>query len=602
MNSRGLVELEALEGWLIKKKRDKNKFFGGDTKRWFKIQKIKGSPVDDLCMCYFKSPNDPEPSGWIYLKDIRELSDDGRIMTVVTTARKIVLEAQTKAEHKLWLQGLVDYSPFITSLEGVQTDIKVRRQNTSPSPTEAFPIPNKGRSQPVVCNSHDSERGFFPQGGDGNGDCKPGSFVPRERTFSRHVVDGDDDCMARSDFENEEVGSQRDSYEGVDNRAYRGGSDREDSGGDNRRKNKEPARRREPSRDAPRGGGSGTFGGNSGSFTSRMHAHIAGNAPRDGSSNSLSGMDENSGPRSDRDRDSSVRSSVEAKGDPDVETDYTALAADKKESLRNRLQEMEDEGLSVDPDSKDADNRPPPLNVSSSPPRGSGNPTPKGSVSHFQTSSGIQLPSRDAKQSIDDIITRSSRSSSACNSARRPPPMSSYSPHASTDYRDNDDEDDGLGIDLNAEKMRYSQNADSKGSDERSRPSSTTFDEKGNAVSKPPLGRGVSGGSSGNLVGEGRRPPPPSGAPPPSKYNAHLNGSIPVDNNFVSDNWDDDSDDDMPSDHRGYANFRSDSNPNSRPGSSVLAVHAPRSNASSRGSYDAGVRQDDNWLDDNFDS
>ena len=42
MNSTGLVELEALEGWLIKKKsQGKAKFFGGDTKRWFKIQKIK---------------------------------------------------------------------------------------------------------------------------------------------------------------------------------------------------------------------------------------------------------------------------------------------------------------------------------------------------------------------------------------------------------------------------------------------------------------------------------------------------------------------------------------------------------------------------------
>ena len=40
-----LIELESLEGWLLKKKRkDKNKLFGmlgEDTRRWFKIQKLK---------------------------------------------------------------------------------------------------------------------------------------------------------------------------------------------------------------------------------------------------------------------------------------------------------------------------------------------------------------------------------------------------------------------------------------------------------------------------------------------------------------------------------------------------------------------------------
>jgi len=155
--------------------------------------------------------------------------------------------------------------------------------------------------------------------------------------------------------------------------------------------------------------------------------------------------------------------------------------------------------------------------------------------------------------------------------------------------------------------MRYSHNADSK--DERPRSDSTTLDEKGNPISKPPLGRTT----SGNAMTETRsRPPPPSSAPPPSKYNAHLAGAIQVDNNFVSDKWDSesDSDDDQPR-GRVTPNFRSDcSNPgsagNSRPatggsGVRVMQSSAPRSAASSRGSFDAGVRQDENWLDDNFD-
>jgi hypothetical protein len=156
--------------------------------------------------------------------------------------------------------------------------------------------------------------------------------------------------------------------------------------------------------------------------------------------------------------------------------------------------------------------------------------------------------------------------------------------------------------------MRYSSNADSK--DERPRSDSTTLDEKGNPVSKPPLGRTTSGSTM--PMEEPRRRPPPSSAPPPSKYNAHLAGAIQVDSNFVSDKWDSDSDEeDLPPRGRITPNFRSES-PNlggsaSSPptgGSGVRVMHsagAARSNASSRGSYDAGVKADENWMDDNFD-
>lgn len=446
------MELEALEGWLIKKKRpDKTSFFGKDTKRWFKIQKIKGSAMDDLCMCYFKGPNDDAPSGWIYLKDVRELSDDGKIFTVVTTQRKIVLEAQSKAEHKLWLQGLVDYSPFVTSLVGIQSDINYRRK--TPMPTPAIGIPIQGRE---VVSRHDDN------------DAKPGSFVPRERTFSRHIQDGD-----MSNAGGPGAASFRQSYNMENERSFyhhmNNNSDTEDSG-----RERETATTRHRDRDgegsAPivqprkkdltRGGGVGTMGANAGSSSSRMYAHIA----KNNSSGSLNGGNSSNNEGSLSLSTSRPRSRDAKDEEPDIDTDYTSLAADKLEPVRQRLQQLEDDAADAkDSSDEEGMRRRSPPRISTSPAPAPGDTindptkrsfTPKGPVSHFQTASGgdahINLPTRDMKSSVDDII---SRSSSQCNSARRAPPISSYSPRTSVDQQNrgglnDDDDDDDMPFDI----------------------------------------------------------------------------------------------------------------------------------------------------------
>jgi len=423
-----LVELEALEGWLIKKKRkEKTNFFGKDTKRWFKIQKIKGSMMDDLCMCYFKGPNDEDPSGWVYLKDVRELSDDGKIFTVVTTQRKIVLEAQTKAEHKLWLQGLVDYSPFVTSLVGIQTDINYRKK-TGSSPSMSIPIQSRDTQQ-----RHDDQ------------DAKPSSYVPRERTFSRHILDSAHDPRRSHDSTSGVDGgaSYREKYHIESDRSYHD-SDGEESRNREREREKAVVRKK----DLTRGGGSGTIGANAGSSSSRMYAHIT----KTNSSGSLNGAAESaSGP-------ASRPHSRDAKDDPDIDTDYTSLAADKLEPVRQRLRHLDDDedGVAINDDGADAKDSagggcPGPLKVSTSPAPGAEpsvgpGSAPKGPVSHFQTTSGTPLlPTRDMKSSVDDII---SRSSSQCNSARRPPPMSNYSPRTSVDRHLDDDDDDDIPFDI----------------------------------------------------------------------------------------------------------------------------------------------------------
>ena len=50
--------------------------------------------MDELALCYFTNNTDKEPKGWIYLKDVRELSDDGKIMTITTTSRNMVIKSR----------------------------------------------------------------------------------------------------------------------------------------------------------------------------------------------------------------------------------------------------------------------------------------------------------------------------------------------------------------------------------------------------------------------------------------------------------------------------------------------------------------------------
>lgn len=102
---------ELLEGWLIKKKsKEKSAFFSGSSNRWFRIQHIRGTE-NEVALCYFKSPKDKEPRGWIYLKDVVEINDDAKSFTLVSPARTMTIEAHTGGEHSQWLSYLVKHSP-----------------------------------------------------------------------------------------------------------------------------------------------------------------------------------------------------------------------------------------------------------------------------------------------------------------------------------------------------------------------------------------------------------------------------------------------------------------------------------------------------------
>lgn len=74
-------------------------------------------------MCYFNSPKDTtDAKGWIYLKDVTDISDDEKCFKITSVSRTMVLEAQTKSEHRLWLQGIVELCPK-ANIENVVSNI-----------------------------------------------------------------------------------------------------------------------------------------------------------------------------------------------------------------------------------------------------------------------------------------------------------------------------------------------------------------------------------------------------------------------------------------------------------------------------------------------
>lgn len=138
------VNIESLEGWLNKRRDvEKNKItsmFIKDNKRWFKVTYISTAPVgssdvasDDLelALVYFKSPKDNSPRGYIYLTDIKSISDDEKCFTITSSSKVMILEASSRAEHRLWLQGLVDLCPQANT---DQIKSKISLHSKLPSP------------------------------------------------------------------------------------------------------------------------------------------------------------------------------------------------------------------------------------------------------------------------------------------------------------------------------------------------------------------------------------------------------------------------------------------------------------------------------------
>ena len=116
MTSLESIDILSFRGWLVKKKNlAGGRLISSDAKRWFQLQEVDsvGSAYNktELALCYYKSINEVDARGIFYLKDIREISDDKKMITIISSSRNLELVAKNQFEHVFWLQGLVTLCP-----------------------------------------------------------------------------------------------------------------------------------------------------------------------------------------------------------------------------------------------------------------------------------------------------------------------------------------------------------------------------------------------------------------------------------------------------------------------------------------------------------
>ncbi|EQC34852.1 hypothetical protein, variant [Saprolegnia diclina VS20] len=103
------VDINVLEGWLVKYN-SKEKFFGSSSnKRWFKVD--VANPDDDVSMhrlilSYFKAKKAKEVRGWIYLEDVTKINVKPNLIEIASPSRTLRVKGETAAEHKLWAESL----------------------------------------------------------------------------------------------------------------------------------------------------------------------------------------------------------------------------------------------------------------------------------------------------------------------------------------------------------------------------------------------------------------------------------------------------------------------------------------------------------------
>jgi hypothetical protein len=380
-----------------------------------------------LTLCYFNSSAEKDPKGWIYLKDISQLADDGKVITITTPSRKLVLEAHSRAEHRLWLQGLIDYCPFLgrAGIEGIQSDINLRNhgateppvsvassKSRSSSANKRLPVPIPSSSAYVTSGSLPKKEFDAKDDAKGYEDPRDSPGRSRDRAFSRHAYPGSsfDKSMTTA-----MAAMEVPPVDGID-------SNLQKEKGLNRRQNSFQSGNAHNQR-----GGVSSYGS---TMSSRLNSHITKNNSSSSTSN-------------DAGRDSNLDFALDSEA-AGVEVDYVSLSADKLEPTRVRLQQYEVENAVQDdrmnfPAHEGHEEKEIPLSR--------GNIAARPSVSHFSSVNGSSI--REVALSVDDLISLSAGSgnNSACNSARRPvpqgraPPTSSYNPRRSRDY-DNVDSDE----------------------------------------------------------------------------------------------------------------------------------------------------------------
>jgi len=82
------------------------------TKRWFVVENIKNGSieVDENVLCYYKNEKSKQPKGWFFLSDVKRIeeSSDSLSMKIYHPSRTFTLVAPDAAQHKKWLNGLIE--------------------------------------------------------------------------------------------------------------------------------------------------------------------------------------------------------------------------------------------------------------------------------------------------------------------------------------------------------------------------------------------------------------------------------------------------------------------------------------------------------------
>ena len=68
----------------------------------------QGTDLRELALCYFDSPKDKEPKGWVFVKDIQEIYDTHNSFTIVSPARTLKMETETPHDQSSWLKALLE--------------------------------------------------------------------------------------------------------------------------------------------------------------------------------------------------------------------------------------------------------------------------------------------------------------------------------------------------------------------------------------------------------------------------------------------------------------------------------------------------------------
>lgn len=625
------VDIDSLQGWLIKKKKkDKFSLFS-EKKRWFKVKELEGADSRELAFCYFASPKDSEARGWIYCRDVSEIFDDDETFSLVSPSRSMTLVANSRAYHRLWVQGMVDLCPN-AMIDGITSSIirpiiSRRSESKDTSPRDDIGKKTEGGTPRINVDreSFDNLR-LPPQAQDHNisrvADTKKPKSHDRNINLNRPDKSQTAGGGGGGDDESDDGGDNNDMNDNNESRGRRrgrSGSNGSASG---------LAHIRSNSNDSNQGGGgvgvgqrnttmysssssnanaingssnredhrlSGFRPSMSAGVASRINDHIRGEEfdPQafNGKPNSISSYNytDNTHHNNDDDDDGDLAAEhiIETVPTPSSNrkpptvpaprrtpsTDFSnstvgaSVAAEEKRrgdsgfrsnnSSNNNSSDEKDSHTHTHEPSALAMTKKAPPPPSAAPPRRA-----KDALAAESLDGGVIVNNNKTRLSVDDIIKNKAKT-------------------AATDFIDSDEEED---LDIKAERKRYVISPDPKV--ETSKPPRPPGGLGPGPVNTGPSGKPLqvttntsssssSANGNGNSNAHNNRistPPRQAGDP-----------GITMDDNFVSDNWDDSMELDSP------------------PIRKVNKSSTTTSNAVAKGGSSSGVRADENWLDEDFD-